>query len=345
MEEGGHYYTVYYTSLAVGFNEEIAFRHAVLSQMPDEVLWMDAAHMQTQECKGHFGISKIDLGKETDFNGVLRYVPADERYRVQYGLHSLPGRTLNERTRSSAYQRSMTTQMLSRESAVSLRFGLLLHRLGDTYAHSRMGHEETMYTVTETDKCFTSGHYTESFGHLFDVHDPDYPFLRQTLFYSYVENLYQVLFDKLSEPASAAYRRAGARPRPLNQVKNDFRDMFMQLSARANREEKQLQEQIDAATAYSGGYPVKAPPTPSETRAKWFIQEIRNASINRLHITMKKYSPENEEGRPVPQFRQFLQSDPDLRRLNIRINDNQSFSDILDDMIPPNGNNGASGSW
>ena len=232
MEEGGHYYTVYYTSLAVGFMEQVAYRHAVLSQMPDEVLWMDAAHMQTQQCRGYLG------GKETDLNNVSRYVPADERYNVQYGLHSLPGRGLNEATRSSAYQRQITSLELSKQSPISLKFGLLLHRLGDTYAHSKMSHEHTMYTVTQTDKCFSADSYKESFGHLFDMHDPDYPFLRQNLFFSYLQNLYQVLFDKLQEPISANYKKK-INPRPFHQVKGDFEILFMRLNDRARADEKQ----------------------------------------------------------------------------------------------------------
>ena len=45
MEEAGHYYTVYYTSLAVGFREDVAYTQAVLAQMPDEISWLDAASL------------------------------------------------------------------------------------------------------------------------------------------------------------------------------------------------------------------------------------------------------------------------------------------------------------
>jgi hypothetical protein len=337
MEEGGHYYTVYYTSLAAGFKEPVAYRHAVLSQMPDEVLWMDAAHMQTQQCKGTFGNRFISLGKETDLSGRLRYVPSDERYRVQYGLHSLPGRGLNNATQSSAYQRKITTQMLARESPVSLKFGLLLHRLGDTYAHSRMDNEHTMYTVTETDKCFTAGHYTESFGHLLHMHDPDYPFLRQNLFFSYVDNLYQVLYDKVNEPASAPYRR-GVRARPLHEVKADFQVMFMRLAHRTRMEQQEMQEIINSAATYGGGY-ATAQPASSERKAKWFIEEIRDGSLRVLKIPMRKYQPENEEGMSLARF---LQKHPELKDLKI---ESENLTQTIQDMIPRNKGSGATGTW
>ncbi|MBL7728212.1 MAG: hypothetical protein JNM68_11015 [Dinghuibacter sp.] len=337
MEEGGHYYTVYYTSLAVGFKEPVAYRHAVLSQMPDEVLWLDAAHMQTQQCKGTFGNRFISLGKETDLDGVERYVPADERYRVQYGLHALPGRSLNENTRSSAYQRRITAQMLQRESPVSLKFGMLLHRLGDTYAHSRMDNDQTMYTVTETDKCFTSGHYTESFGHLFHMHDPDYPFLRQNIFFSYLEHLYEVLLNKVRERGSAPYRR-NVRPRPFHEVRGDFQIMFMRLTQRVQRKMKQDQEVFDEAAKYSGTY-VAAREAGSETKAKWFIEEIRDGSLRVLKIPMRKYSPENEEGMSL---QQFLGRHPELNDLNIN---SRNLNNAMNGMLPRNARGGATGTW
>jgi hypothetical protein len=320
MEEGGHYYTVYYTSLAVGFKEAVAYRHAVLSQMPDEVLWMDAAHMQTQQCRGYFG------GRETDLNNVTRYVPADERYRVQYGLHSLPGRGLNEATRSSAYQRQITSLELSKQSPVSLKFGLLLHRLGDTYAHSKMGHEQTMYTVTQTDKCFSADNYKESFGHLFDMHDPDYPFLRQNLFFSYLQNLYQVLFNKLQEPASASYRK-NISARPFHQVKGDFEILFMRLTDRARADEKQMQDSMNMFAESSGS---TAPATSSVTKAKWLIEEIRTAALRNLNVQMRRYSPEREDGMSL---NQFLGNHPELNDLNINSN---NLTDTINKMIPQN---------
>lgn len=320
MEEGGHYYTVYYTSLAVGFMEQVAYRHAVLSQMPDEVLWMDAAHMQTQQCRGYLG------GKEIDLNNVSRYVPADERYRVQYGLHSLPERGLNEATRSSAYQRQITSLELSKESPISLKFGLLLHRLGDTYAHSKMGHENTMYTVTQTDKCFSADNYKESFGHLFDMHDPDYPFLRQNLFLSYLQNLYQVLFDKLQEPVSVNYKKK-ISPRPFHQVKGDFEILFMRLNDRARIDEKQTQDSMNMFAESAGN---TAPATSNEIKARWLIEEIRNAANRNLNIQMRNYSPEKEDGMSL---NQFLNNHPELSDLNIN---SDNLTDTINKMIPQN---------
>src|SRR5260221_11333523 len=87
MEESGHYYTVYFTSLSVGFAEDVAYQQAVMAQMPDEVGWLDAANLHTDECLGF---------KEFDLNSNKLKVPNEWRYLVEYALHSLPDkRTAN----------------------------------------------------------------------------------------------------------------------------------------------------------------------------------------------------------------------------------------------------------
>jgi hypothetical protein len=327
MEQGGHYYTVYYTSLAVGFNENVAYRHAVLSQMPDQVNWMDAAHMQTQQCRGYLG------GRETDFNNVLRYVPPGERYTIQYGLHSLPERDLDKSVRSSAFQRSYTTNDLLQQSPISLKFGLLLHRLGDTYAHSKIGNENTMYTVTDSARCITTDRPTESFGHLFDMHDPDYPFLREDLFFSYLYNLYFVLNKKAAEPINAKYRRT-KNSRPFHEVKGDFKILFTRLAGRAKIEQ---QEAEDTMNQYSQGGYGTLPPTSNDTKARWLIEEIRAAALRTMHVQMRKYSPEKEAGTSLDHF---LAGHPELKGLNIN---GQNLTDTVNAMVPKTG--GASGKW
>jgi hypothetical protein len=331
MEAGGHYYTVYYTSLAVGFSEKVALRHAVLSQMPDQVSWMDAADLHIAQCLGT---------KRTDFDNVTRNVPVRERYNAEYGLHSLPNKALNATTRSSAYQRQQTTNALLAESPVSLKFGLLLHRLGDTYAHSKMGSEHTMYTVNTGETCFRPGNlwnYDQEFGHGHDGHDPDFPFLRQNLFYSYLENLHRVLFRKVNEQGSAAFRRKNATARPFHAVRGDFQHMFTILAARARAKREEMQKAMNAMSAANarGGRPI-APETSNDTKANMFIEEIRAAARRTMQVEMKKdYAPEKEKLLPLPRYlEQQQQLGIDLSDLKI---DSGTLTETIIKMKPPNG--------
>jgi hypothetical protein len=314
MEEGGHYYTVYYTSLAVGFNEDIAYRHAVLSQMPDEVGWMDAANLHIAQCT---------FQSKRNLDGVTQGIPPNWRYLVEYGLHSLPGKSLNANTRSSAYQRQQTTLALAKEDAASLQFGLLLHRLGDTYAHSKIGNPSTMYTVSGADEFCVSNPLT-SIGHGHRNHDPDYAFLRPPLFFSYVENLYTVLHNKLQEASSKNYRR-GVPARPYHQVENDFRLVFTRLERRVLEVSRLINDSIPAAGRMYGA---AAPQIDKEQKARWLIEYIRLATDGNLKITMKPYQPEKHEGLTLSQF---LGQHPELNELNINRN---SIEQAVSNAIP-----------
>jgi hypothetical protein len=327
MEAGGHYYTVYYTSLAVGFSEKVAFRHALLSQMPDQVSWMDAADMHIAQCKG---------SRLADFDNVTRNVPVIERYRAEYGLHSLPDKNLNATTRSSAYQRRQTTNALLAESPVSLKFGLLLHRLGDTYAHSRMGNEQQMYTVSTGETCFRPGNlwnYDTEFGHGHDGHKPDFPFLRRDLYYSYLKNLYDVLYKKVTEPASASYKR-NVKARQYHEVKGDFEMMFMRLDSRAKAKREEEQKRINRTASARGGY-IIAPETSNDAKADMFIEEIRNTALRTMRVEMKRnYAPEKERLLPLPRYLEQQKSlGSELDDLNIN---SGNLTDTIIRMMPRN---------
>ncbi len=315
MDEGGHYYTVYYTSLAVGYNEKIAYRHAVLSQMADEVGWMDAANLHKAQCS---------FQSRPNLNGVSQSIPPNWRYSIEYGLHSLPGKSLNANTRSSAYQRQHTTRALAKEDAASLEFGLLLHRLGDTYAHSKINGESTMYTVSGADEFCVSNPLT-SIGHGHRNHDPDYAFLRPKLFFSYVENLYTVLYNKLQDASSKNYRR-GVPARPYHQVENDFKYVFDQLERAAIQAYRIAN---DAIPAIARGHGAFAPPIDKEQKTRWLINFIRSATTRNLQITMQPYEPEKYEDLTLAEF---LKQHPELNDLNINRN---SIEQAVSNAIPP----------
>ena len=287
MEESGHYYTVYFTSLAVGFAEDVAYRQAVMAQMPDEVGWLDAANLHVDQCLGQMG------GKEFDLDGNLRLVPNEWRYLVEFAQHSLPDK-YGENT-TSAYQRSVTRKLLLEESPVSLKFGMLLHRLGDTFAHSVMGHEDRMYTVAKpAPECFT----IDSLGHARDSHNPDYPFLRPGLFYLYLDDLYDILFKKVNGPESRLYRRRMLTVLSAEAIRKIFKDI---LEDPAGLVMFSLTNNMAYGTSYT-------------LTQRILIDEIRKAAIKYLKVEMKPYAPEKSGGMTL---RQFLSQHPELQQVGI----------------------------
>jgi hypothetical protein len=280
MEESGHYYTVYFTSLAVGFAEDVAYQHALLAQMPDEVGWLDAANMHINECASF---------REYDLNGAKSTVPNNWRYLIEFVIHSLPDKRLDNA--SSAAQRKITGSLLLKESPVSLKFGLLLHRLGDTYAHSIMGHETRMYTTSMAGDQCTS---IDSLGHARDFHSPDYPFLRKNLFYEYLSDLYRLLSEKVNSPDSKLFRRA----KPVKITAGDIIAIFRYI----------LDDPHGLVRcSMQGGLT-------TETTRLFFIQQIREAAKKYLGTTLKSYAPERIEKQTLPQF---LSEHTELRQLGI----------------------------
>jgi hypothetical protein len=322
MEEGGHYYTVYTTSLAVGFKEPLAFQHAVLAQMPDEVGWLDAANLHMKQ---------IFSGSDVNTAGQNSRIPNDWRYQVEYGLHSLPGSHLSQNTQTSAYQRSFTTQQLLREDAASLRFGLLLHRIGDAYAHSRMnGGESMMYTVTPGDTR-KGWNIIDHHGHGHRLHDPDYPFLRPELFVSYLQNLYDILHKKAAAPENKTHlRNSGVVS--FATLKAAFMQAFAAVKQRGDNNYMKHLEMASRVPTF--GHPVvilKSSVVSKEMEAQWLIQEIRAAARRVTGTELRNYSPEKEGARPLAQF---LKEHPELNHLNIN---NEAVVNAVRDMIPPPG--------
>lgn len=317
MEESGHYYTVYYTSLAVGFSEYVAYRHAVLSQMSDEVTAMDASELQQAQCLGW---------KVIDLDNVKRNVNYRTRFLMQNGQHSLVNKDSSEEVRSSKFQQNITGQMLAKEDAMSLKFGLLLHRLGDTFAHSKMGSERTMYTVNNSDSCSINV-WLDNFGHMIHGHRPDYPFLRKPVFRSYLISLYQALFNKFLEPSSLNYRRENYKPgvktRQVSLVSNDFNVMFTKLENRVQEYYNKVM-QNEGGRRYSRAYSNVS----DETKAEWFIKEIRSAAKNVLDVDMEPYTPEKDHGMSL---KEFLDKHKHLKDLNIN---RDSITKTIKEMMP-----------
>jgi hypothetical protein len=328
MEAGGHYYTVYYTSLAVGFKEDIAFRHALLSQMSDQISWLDAAHMQTTEAWGSIGNIPFlryfaGTGRETDLDGNYSIIEPQARAFTQYAQHGLTPNHLPDAHKKSAFQRKFTVDKLRDEDPASLKFGLLLHRLGDTFAHSSMRNPEVMYEIETTS--FISHKLFSSAGHAHDFHSPDYPHLRQKLFFQYLEELFYVLFLKITDPNWQMYRRRNAATASFSQIKTVFEFAFRNLATR----QKQFGEANGRMVCSRVGCAKVPQKANNEEMSRWFIKEIRNALDKISGVNIQAYAPENKQSKSL---RDFL-TDPDIRG-SLRDATPQNIVDAYRDMSP-----------
>jgi hypothetical protein len=158
--EAGHFYTAYLVALAVGFDDQTAFHIAFFTQMPDEVSELDATHMALAS------VEPVLLDDNAD-----RAVR--ERDVVQRGGHSLTGRP-------SAEERARRMAVTSGMNPASPEFGLSVHALGDSFAHSTVADEGVMYNPV-------SGHLAQF---VTDKYSPDYIALRPKLYLAYVHSLY-----------------------------------------------------------------------------------------------------------------------------------------------------------
>lgn len=130
--EAGHYYTTYYVAMRVGYTDEQAQKLAFYSQLPDEVDRYDAIGVQA------------DSIPETIMNAISRSTRVDEgvsatearypyergaaRDSMQQNLHALTGS-------AGPTETARTLAAISDSGSDAAATGVLIHRLGDTFAH------------------------------------------------------------------------------------------------------------------------------------------------------------------------------------------------------------------
>jgi len=194
----GHYYTAFYTSVAVGFQFETAKSIAFFTQVPDLVEELDAkaegigwggdAAMVYLKSLPHFCSHILPSSYEKFWRQSLdssidRMVYA---WQIQAGLHALTGGDGEEET-------AKRTRILTRYKPEKIpEFGLAVHAFGDSFAHRDFHDGKSMYGPP-------LGHLAEFFNHVIrldsrtDPHDPDNIVLRPALYRQYGEALYKVL--------------------------------------------------------------------------------------------------------------------------------------------------------
>jgi Domain of unknown function (DUF4157) len=126
----GHYWTVYFASMAAGLDKQEAKDNAFFAQMPDQVDELDA----TDEGEGFYPnyLGFVIPGDGTA-NRLLR------RIAVQKGLHALTGWSAENET-------TYRTNILKTTKPGTFEFALALHPFGDSFAHRIVNGGARMYS-------------------------------------------------------------------------------------------------------------------------------------------------------------------------------------------------------
>ncbi|MBO0932452.1 hypothetical protein [Fibrella aquatilis] len=294
MEESGHYYSVYYVSIAVGFLNRIARQHAFFAQMPDEVSMLDATDLEVSYL---FRTGDIPSS---------RLVPNSWRLRVEHGLHALTGR-------SAAAEQERTRQLLlATRDTDFVRLGLLLHRFGDTYAHTQIDHPDILYFADPafplTDR---AGH-----GHLRHGHTPDEPWGlgRRALMRRYLTDLYQ-LFDTMAQRNPMNLRPTLATNKvSLAQVIDDFSMAEQAVDIMIRRRQEACVDSV-----YDGRRSIPMACFNQDAGAqREYITVLRRRITERTGgISFDPYEPEDQDLLTWQEFRErYRASYPELNQYN-----------------------------
>lgn len=270
MKEAGHYYTVYYVSLAVGYENKEAFTNAFFTQLPDEVEELDAAEQAFDFAK-NFLVEKIkdDLIPfyEMNFEEIgYQYL---DLATIQMGLHTLTGG-------SSVLERRFRTQLAQDLVSNRSHFGINLHAFGDAYAHSRTNDETMLYDT--------------GLGHATHFDHPDLIAERPDLYLNYVENLYNLLQRSLP----IQKKSSGSIKKPQEKSLQEVRSLAQKLL--------EPMEKIIPTYTHSIRPVVYIKVPPSEEK---IIERIREMIIKDMKVNnMEDYAPEKNDPIPWSQFQE-----------------------------------------
>lgn len=196
----GHYYTVYYALLAAGLDNAKAARLAFYTQMPDEVVDLDAE----EAGYGYFDVSTDVRGdtredmQDNNRRNIPELLREKERcWLIQMGLHCLTGR-------DSWAETEARRQVLARTPIDDdFAFGLALHPLGDSFAHRKLDNERLMYSSW-------LGHAVERPKKRH--HMPDEIHMRPALYRDYVRVLFHLACAKWPDAKRRAIWEVGESP-------------------------------------------------------------------------------------------------------------------------------------
>lgn len=144
----GHFWSVWLAYLNAGEDDKIAFKTALFSWMPDQVLEFDAKHLYIDATVKSFSM-RLAASSISDFDTSFRtlgLVESVTRQKTDYyekmhrGLHCLTGGDSGAETR-------FRTNVLSNTTMNLLLRGMAHHSFGDSFAHRVIGSPGKMYPV------------------------------------------------------------------------------------------------------------------------------------------------------------------------------------------------------
>lgn len=196
----GHYYTAFYTALAVGLSPDAASKIAFYTQLPDLVCELDA--IESGKFWGFWATavyfepvpklcSHVLPEEYQKFWAASTEISIDKmihHWQMQAGLHALTG---GDALQETEHRRKILRRYKPAANDF-LPFGLAVHAFGDSFAHRDFHDGKNMYGPP-------AGHAADIinaplwFEGYSSGHDPDNIALRKPLFVNYGQELYSEL--------------------------------------------------------------------------------------------------------------------------------------------------------
>jgi RHS repeat-associated protein len=185
--EAGHYYTVLWVALQVGYGFDEAQSIAFFAQFPDEASLLDAKELWW-DSKEEASANKFRRGART--------VSRDRMVRHHTAIHALTG--------GDAARETQLAVEGAKAAPDNVALGLQLHRLGDSFAHRELNNESKLYDT--------------GFGHAAELNagtSPDTIQRRPDLYLDYISELAAVLAARrgtsVSEELKASMHSSASR--------------------------------------------------------------------------------------------------------------------------------------
>jgi hypothetical protein len=193
----GHYYTAFYTALAVGLPYDTANKIAFYTQLPDLVceldaiksgeywgLWAAAIYVEPIPRACSHLLSE-DYQKFWQASTDVSIDKMLHHWQIQAGLHALTGGNALQETE----HRQKILRSFNPTEKEILPFGLSVHAFGDSYAHRDFHDGKNMYgpPVGHGAEIINDPLWLEG---LTTGHDPDRIALRKPLFFEFANELY-----------------------------------------------------------------------------------------------------------------------------------------------------------
>ena len=318
--EPGHYYTAYFILLAIGVPNEEAASIAFYTQMPDEVVELDAVP-RGQEIIGHevmtvvkdttqvlllrpnysaqVGLTDVLALKRTrTVQTTIRRTPSKAASTaaktddaalardIQMGLHCLNGASSEAEQR---FRKKKLAELCSANRHDKLAIGLALHAFGDSYAHASGA---TMYPCGPGHLGLHAHAYSDVPGSVSIAFDAgqsvDNVYYRQSDYLAYCKDLYETVAKSFGTFAKSS-RAAWQVPAASDQRVAFGERLRLELGAENEATERQSEvwEILSAQLAEISSLP-------NETQQCAAFRKRAFGGTSTISAKMNSYAPEND---------------------------------------------------